>query len=206
MKKTLCFCLAFLLCFMTFAYAAEESSFVDVFGKVEGNDYVNELIGFSFKLEDWHFCTDEEIDAMNTISKATLTEDYAKMVEEAGNVYIMMAIAPDMTNINISLKSLGANAALYKTVGMESIVRSNVDLTASSLKLSGFQNVSVEYVKTLVEDQEYDGMLVKYELQNVAMCSRVIMLICDNYLVSITITGREEDKVIEALQKLHHLK
>ena len=143
---------------------------------------------------------------MNTLTKAILTEDFAKMMDEVGNVYIMMAIAPDRTNINMSLKSLGEYVAMYKTVGMESITINSVDSTESVLKMAGYKNVSVEHVKTPVEDQEYDGMLAKFELQNQAMCSRNIMLICDKYLVTITITGREEDEVNKSFQKLYHLK
>ncbi|MBO4471519.1 MAG: hypothetical protein J5841_07170 [Clostridia bacterium] len=214
MKKVLCLCIAFLLCFMTVGYAAEEATSTDaaeetaddLFGRVEDENYVNELIGFGFKLDGWHFCTDEEIDALNAISKTVLTEDFAKMMEQVDNLYIMMALANDGTNINISLRPLGDYAVLYKAMGMESIAKSSVDSTVSMLKMAGYQDVSVEYIKTPVEDQEYDGLQAKFNLQNQSLCSRIIMLICDKYLVTITMTGRDENKVGESFQKLYHLK
>ena len=212
MKKVLCLCLAFLLCFMTAGYAAEEATTTDtaaesgaeVFGRVE-EDYLNDVIGFGFKLGDWHFCTDEEIDALNTISKAVLTEDYAKMVEQLDTFYIMMAIASDGTNINISLKNLGNTAVLYNAMGMETIVKSSVEATLSMMQMAGYQNVAVEYVKTPIDGQEYDGMKATFELQNRAMCAKMVMLIRDRYLVTFTITGLEEDKVNDAFQRLYHL-
>lgn len=210
MKKVLCLCMAFLLCFMAVSCAAAEAAVdvtaEDVFGKVEGDDYVNDFIGLGFKLDGWHFCTDEEIDAMNSIAKATLTEDYAKYAEQVGNLYVMMAIAPDGTNINISLKNLGEYADLYKMMGMETIAKSSVESTISVLNMSGYQNVSVEYIQTLIEDQAYDGLMAKFELQGQALCSKLVMLICDKYLATVTITGREEAQVNEAFPKLYHLK
>ena len=74
------------------------------------------------------------------------------------------------------------------------------------MKMAGYQDVSVEYAMTSVEDQEYDGFLARYVLQNNALFSRIILLMRDRYLVTITMTGREEDKVNDAFQKLYHLK
>ena len=212
MKKVLCICLAFLFCFMTAGYAAEATTSDDIsgaelFGKEENGNYENAFIGLGFKLEDWHLYTDEEIDAMNNLSKALLTEDYSKMMEQIDVIYVMMAVdSATGTNINIALNNLGGMASIYDVMGMEYIATNNVDPSISMMKASGYQDVAVEYAKTTIDGEEYHGLATSYKLQAFNMKSRLIMFIRDRYLVSVTVTGFTDEAVNECFERLYHLK
>lgn len=233
MKKVLCLCLVFLFCFMAVGYAADEAVTTDagaaigntaaeagdetsttptdvaadLFGRVEDGNYVNEFIGFGFKLDDWHFFTDEEIDMMNTVSKALLTEDYAKIIDQVDMLYIMMASATDgRTNINISLRSLGDYAAVYKVMGMETIAKSGADSSKTMLQTAGYEDVTVEYIEKTVDGEEFSGLTTSYKIQGIQMTSKLLMCIRDQYLVSITVTGLDEDEIDAGFEKLYLIK
>ncbi len=232
MKKVLCLCLVFLFCFMAVGYAADEAATTDagaaigntaaeagdetsttptdvaadLFGRVEDGNYVNEFIGFGFKLEDWHFYTDEEIDAMNNITKKLVTEEYAKMMDQIDMLYVMMAMAPDRTNINISMRNLGEYAPVYEMLGVDTIVESSVDASASSLTTAGCEDVKVEFIKKTVDGEEFSGLMTSYKMLGIQMSSKFIMCIRDRYLVSITVTGLEEDAIDAVFDRLYLIK
>ena len=232
MKKVLSLCLVFLFCFMAVGYAADEAVTadtgaalgntateavsetentpadvaVDLFGGEKDGNYVNEFIGFGFKLDDWHLYTDAEIDMMNTVSKTLVTEDYAKLMDQIEMLYIMMASATDGTNINISLKNLGDYASVYEALGMEMIAQSSVDASLTMLQTAGYEDVSVEYIKKTIDGEEFHGLMTSYKLQGIQMSSKLIMCIRDRYLVSITVTGFNEEEVDAGFEKLYLIK
>ena len=232
MKKVLSLCLVFLFCFMAVGYAADEAvtadtgaalgntateavsetestptdAAVDLFGGEKDGNYVNEFIGFGFKLDDWHLYTDAEIDTMNAVSKTLVTEDYAKMMDQIEMLYIMMASATDGTNINISLKNLGDYASVYEALGMEMIAQSSVDASLTMLQTAGYEDVSVEYIKKTIDGEEFHGLMTSYKLQGIQMSSKLIMCIRDRYLVSITVTGFNEEEVDAGFEKLYLIK
>ena len=232
MKKVLCLCVVFLFCFMAVGYAADEAVTsdagtaigntateavsetentptdvaADLFGGEKDGNYVNEFIGFGFKLDDWHLYTDAEIDMMNTFSKTLVTEEYAKLMDQIDMLYIMMASAADGTNINISLRNLGEYASVYDALGMEMIAQSSIDASLTMLQTAGYEDAKVEYIKKDIDGEEFHGLMTSYKLQGIQMSSKLIMCIRDRYMVSITVTGFDEDTIDAGFEKLYLIK
>ena len=62
MRKTMCVCLALVLCFFVTGYAEEEAT-IDVqklFGKTENGVYENEILGLGFNMDGWCGYNDKE--------------------------------------------------------------------------------------------------------------------------------------------------
>lgn len=211
MKKVICLCLVFLFCFTAVGYAAEETvaaevSVEDLFGKEENGVYENTFLGLGFNGDGWHFNTEEEIEALNNFSKTLLTEEYAEMIDQINSMYLMMAVAPDGSNINITLTNLGDTASVYQLLGMEVVAQNSVDTSKQIFEASGYKNVAVEYAKIAIEDQEYDGMKTSFQMQGMDMLSTLFMFLCDRYMVTVTVTGFTEEAINEGFQRLYHLK
>ena len=128
------------------------------------------------------------------------------MMDQIDMLYVMMAMAPDRTNINISMRNLGEYAPVYEMLGVDTIVESSVDASASSLTTAGCEDVKVEFIKKTVDGEEFSGLLTSYKMLGIQMSSKFIMCIRDRYLVSITVTGLEEDAIDAVFDKLYLIK
>ena len=214
MKKVLCLCIAFLLCFMTVGYAAEEATSTDaaveiqdLFGKEENGVYENEFLGLGFKLGDWHLYSEEELNALNQVTTEVIESNLKQDIGLDDNVTIMMATAPDSkSNINIMLRDMKDYMEAIETMGIDMVISSSLDASKEMYSQVGFENVKMDSAKIRVEKKDYSGVNVYYEAQGVPTYLKQIWLLKDNYMAYITITCLEEDKTDEVVQKLYNLK
>ena len=214
MKKVLCLCIAFLLCFMTVGYAAEEATSTDaaveiqdLFGKEENGVYENEFLGLGFNMEGWRGYNENEELLAAQIGKAVVPDDMSKMLEESGIIPIAEFKAGDGSgNFNINANNLGDTASIINAVGLDYMLDSFKDLYKTELSKLAVENLELETAVTKIGDQEFPGLKASYDMLKIHMFMRQFMFIRGTYLVTVTITTIDEAETEKIAQRFYLLK
>ncbi len=87
-------------------------------GKIEGDVYTNEYLGFTFtKSDSWIYSTDEEIAALMNLGAEALGEKFAEALKNNPTIYDMMAIDTlTGSSVNIGYENLSKTFATNITV------------------------------------------------------------------------------------------
>ena len=230
MKKVLCLIMVFALCFATVGYASEAtptdmktvkknnkkatptdvSEDIDsasIFGKTVNGNYENEFLGLGFKLKDWHLYSEQELAAVNQVSNDLISSKVEQDIGLADNLTIMMASAQDdKASINIVLRNMKEYVDAINMMGVDKVIESSLDTSREMYAQAGFENVKMDSAKINVENKDYAGTSIYYEVQGVPSYLKQIWLVRGEYVAYITITSMNEDTTDEIVKNLYHLK
>ena len=84
-------------------------------GKIDGNVYENEYLGFKFtKPESWVYSTDEEIaEVLNIGAEMILGDNFSEALKNSTSIYDMMVVDPATgTNISIGYENLSKTQSI----------------------------------------------------------------------------------------------
>lgn len=205
MRKTLCVCLVLVLCLFATGYAEEASVNVrELFGTIENGAYENKLLGLGFDVVGWHGYNKQ---AQMKAEEITFSEDLIEELKKTGGVTLLEIKAEDGSgNININVGDYGNVASIMEIIGLADFLQMSEDSYKETYSKIGIENLELEYAKTSIEDQEYDGLRISGDLDGKHMNVRQMMFIRGNYMLTIVVMAPEETMVEDILGRFYCLK
>ena len=205
MRKILCVCLALVLCLFVTGYAEEASVNVcELFGTIENGAYENKLLGLGFDVVGWHGYNKQ---AQMKAEEITFSEDLIEELKKTGGVTLLEIKAEDGSgNININVGDYGNVASIIEIIGLADFLQMSEDSYKETYSKIGIENLELEYAKTSIEDQEYDGLRISGDLDGEHMNVRQMMFIRGNYMLTIVVMAPEETMVEDILGRFYCLK
>ena len=205
MRKTLCVCLVLVLCLFATGYAEEASVNVrELFGTIENGAYENKLLGLGFDVVGWHGYNKQ---AQMKAEEITFSEDLIEELKKTGGVTLLEIKAEDGSgNININVGDYGNVASIIEIIGLADFLQMSEDSYKETYSKIGIENLELEYAKTSIEDQEYDGLRISGDLDGEHMNVRQMMFIRGNYMLTIVVMAPEETMVEDILGRFYCLK
>ena len=209
MRKILCVCLTVVLCLFATGYAEEAAvDTQELFGKVENGAYENKILGLGFNMDGWDGYDEEHKAIAEKIGEVTGATELLEQLNKTGVVTILDVRADDGTGgININVNDMGSSASIIETIGLDTYLPMIVDTMKEMYSQASMKNIEMEYMKTSIGDQEYAGFNGSYDLLNIHIYMRQMMVARDNYLFTITVsTAKEEAMLDEILGRFYCLK
>ena len=205
MRKTLCVCLVLVLCLFATGYAEEASVNVrELFGTIENGAYENKLLGLGFDVVGWHGYNKQ---AQMKAEEITFSEDLIEELKKTDGVTLLEIKAEDGSgNININVGDYGNVASIMEIIGLADFLQMSEDSYKETYSKIGIENLELEYAKTSIEDQEYDGLRISGDLDGEHMNVRQMMFIRGNYMLTIVVMAPEETMVEDILGRFYCLK
>lgn len=167
-------------------------------GKSTLNSYSSDFIGLTVTLpDDWKFYSDEEILAINNITKDYYEEDALALLEQATLIYDMYATnESNGSSITIILEKL--NALQIATLNYKATIEAQFDTLRDTLGNMGYSDIEISYKKIAVDGEEIDGFELSANIYGIEYNSTTIMFRRGNYLVNISVNSFVDGE-IEAL-------
>lgn len=156
-------------------------------GKVEGDIYKNEYLGFEFvKPSTWVYSTDEEIAAMMNIAVDNILGDkYREALENNPTVYDMMVV-DIVTRSNISVVYENLEKTLASNITEEQYI------DALKQQVSGVSGMTVNFSdkleKVKLGDAEFTRCVCNTEAYGVSMTQVYYLQKVDGYMASVIVT------------------
>ncbi len=167
-------------------------------GKIEGDTYVNEYLGFTFtKPASWVFATDEEIAAAANIAVETLLgEDYESLLESVPAVFDMM-VTDTLTNTNINIVCENLTKTFATNITEEQyieVVKQQLTTGMTGMTFS-FPN---EMEKVKLGESEFSKVVYQATVyDNITLTQIYYLCKVDGYMVSVIVTSGGEYSVSE---------
>ena len=195
-------CLVFTACAEPAAVDA-----ADVFGTVEGDTYENTLLGIGCKLEGWHYNNEEEMAALNNMTKGMVGEEVAKLLDQAAPFQAMMAMeGAGARNVNIQLQNMSANQAMIEAVGLKMVAEASVPQFKATLESAGFTEVDVSAGEVTVDGETLNAIVGSYKIQGIQVFFKQPWIFKDGYLGNITVSSAQTDTTDEILGYFYLMK
>ena len=195
-------CLVFTACAEPAAVDA-----ADVFGTVEGDTYENTLLGIGCKLEGWHYNTEEEMAALNNMTKGMVGEEVAKLLDQAAPFQAMMAMEGNgARNVNIQLQNMSANQAMIEAVGLKMVAEASVPQFKATLESAGFTEVDVSAGEVTIDGETLNAIVGSYKIQGIQVFFKQPWIFKDGYLGNITVSSAQTDTTDEILKNFYLMK
>lgn len=205
MRKVLCVCVALVLCLLATGYAEEaEVDVQELFGTIENGAYENKLVGLGLNVVGWRgYNKQDQIPA----EQIAFSEDLIEELKKTGGVTLLEIKTEDGSgNININVIDLGNVANIIEIIGLDAFLQMSEDSYKETYSKIGIKNLELEYAKTSIEDQEFDGLRISGELDGDHMDVRQMMFIRGNYMLTIVVMAPEEAMVEDILGRFYCLK
>ena len=171
-----------------------------LFGEVKDATYENAFLGLSCTMEGWHYYTDEEIEKINQMTKETLSEEIAELMNR--NIAIMMAQSPDSTqNVNIQISNVKDYVDVYNTLGLQYVAENSLTSFKGVLDAAGYTDIQLEVGELTIGDQTFTCVNGEYKLQGRQLYFKQLWDLRDTYLVTVTATSVLEDTTDEIFSK-----
>ena len=100
----------------------------------------------------------------------------------------------------------GNVASIIEIIGLADFLQMSEDSYKETYSKIGIENLELEYAKTSIEDQEYDGLRISGDLDGEHMNVRQMMFIRGNYMLTIVVMAPEETMVEDVLGRFYCLK
>lgn len=173
-------------------------------GQVSGLTYENPFIGIGCKLNnEWSFYDDAQIREMNNATADLAGEAYQEAMKNATVVYDMYAVHEGgINNIIVNLEKV--NALQLATADLAAVFESQMPTIKVSLENMGYTNVTFELAKITIGGKAFDGMYTTSDLGEYRMYQATIMIKCDGYLSSVSITTFDKAE-LDSLLKCFYL-
>ena len=171
-------------------------------GKIEGDVYTNEFLGFEFtKPESWVYSTDEEIAALVNLSVDTILGDNFKdALENNPSVYDMMVTdLVTRSNINVGYENLA------KTFSTNITIKQYVDMVKKQLSnVEGMTTTFSDNMESVkLGEAEFTKVVCNTTASGVSMTQVYYLQKVDEYMcfVIVTIPSGYNVEEIEAMFK-----
>ena len=199
MKLTAIVLVILSMCMMMSAQA-ETVTADTLFGEVKDATYENTFLGLSCTMEGWHYYTDEEIEQVNQMTKAALSDELAELLNR--NIAIMMAQSPDsMQNVNIQIQNVKDYADIYNMLGLQYVAENSLTGFEGTLNSAGFTDIQLEVGELSIGDHTFTCVRGEYKLLDRQLYFKQLWDLRDIYLVTVTATAIQEDTTDEIFSK-----
>lgn len=198
MKKSviliiLALCLAVTAC-------AETPAAGTVLGEVKDGVYENEYFGVVLNLEGWHYYTEEEIATINQLTKELGDENLQKLMEEGMQATLMIANDPgNSLNVNFAALNLKDNIAVFRTVGMDTVLQASIPTYQQQLEQTGATDLQLRVDHVSVGEETVTCLAGDYKLLGSHLYMKQLWLLRGDYVVMLTITGSDEAAIDSVL-------
>lgn len=154
----------------------------------EGKVWENEMMGLGFRAEeDWYFASDDELIEMAGYT-SDFVDEYTDIVSVAETFFDMAASDSDSRdNVNVTMEFLGDLQMDESDV--YDYLDSQIELLREAYGKMNYEKMNFEHIIVVVDDTEFEGLLVEAEISDIAMEQIVFATIADNYLCSAAITA-----------------
>ena len=156
-------------------------------GKIEGDVYTNELLGFEFtKPESWDYSNDKEIaDMLNIAADSLLNDNLKDTLEKNPGIYDMMVV-DSVTNTNINVMYENLRKTLSKNIGEEKYFELVKKQLAEVTLMTYTFPEELETVN--LGDTEFTKCICKATVNGVTMTQIYYLHNLDGYMTSIIVT------------------
>ena len=187
MKKWLSLSLAVLMLFLMVACDMGGSKVELTRGKIEGDVYKNEVLGFQFtKPASWVYSTDEEIaELVNLSADKILGDNFKDAIKNNVSVYDMMVVdSISRSNINIGYENLG------KSFSKNITVKQYIDALKNQLSQVSGMSVTFpdSYETAKLGDTEFTKVVCDVKSQGVSMTQVYYLQKVGSYMSFVIVT------------------
>lgn len=160
-------------------------------GIIQGNAYVNILMGFGCTLEDgWTFASREEIAEMSGITVDILDQAELSNAIDEGMYDMVAASADNMANVNVVIQSTGLLGAAVQEKDVVDQVLGQVEQLLGSI---GYSDVKAEARTIDFIDGEHAGIYTTATINSIDFYQRQVAYKTKTHIASITVTCYGED-------------
>lgn len=180
--------------------SAEEQAVYDlIFGRMDGENYINEMLGLGFEIDDdWTgYSLEQNLANNGFVADGTLVEQIAA----APMVMILNCTDPeDGSSVNINAEDLPA-----EMTGDE-YLSSQLEATKAALEQMGLANVDVALDTVTFAGSEHSCMQVSCEIQGLPFYETIIAYeLPENSIAAITVSAFEKDEVADIIEEFYAL-
>lgn len=155
-------------------------------GKISGNVYKNDYLGFEFtKPSSWTYSTDEEIaESINLGAETLLGDNFKEALENNPSIYDMMVVdGATGTNVGVGYENLA------KTSGKSMTEKQYAEAVKDQLsKLSSISYTFEDYENVKLGDTEFLRLTVNAVMSGVSMKQLYYLHKIDGYMAFVIIT------------------
>lgn len=213
MKKFLICLLAFVMIFAMFGCSKDDDKGGSTpkdeefaLGEVKGNKYESDFIGLGFTLpEGWSFYTDEEIAELNNYVGDMADQNYLDLMKNATLVYDMMAASSSGTDNIMVVLEKKPNAVL-KNLNLKQSLEASFNAFKSSFESMGYKNITHEITTVKIDGKTFDVMNIFGSVYGVKLQQSCILMKCNGYLATVTVTSVDEAGTAPLLENIYLLK
>lgn len=160
-------------------------------GIIQGNAYVNILMGFGCILGDgWTFASREEIAEMSGITIDILDQAELSNAIDEGMYDMVAASADSMANVNVVIQSTGLLGAAVQEKDVVDQVLGQVEQLLGSI---GYSDVKAEARTIDFIDGEHAGIYTTATINSIDFYQRQVAYKTKTHIASITVTCYGED-------------
>lgn len=158
---------------------------------VEGNTWKNTFLGLGFTASDsWSFKSDKELMILNGLNDATDFDEFVEASEKIKTVCDLYA--SDATGLNnVTLSTTKMTADDYKALSISKYLEDGIIQRA--LVNSGYENVTGEYKKVNIGNQEVDALDISAEINGNVVYQTYVVFKNEGYLAELAITSSPEN-------------
>lgn len=166
-----------------------------VHGKVDGNIYTSEFLGFKAEIADgWTITTDEELATWNGAADMS-DENLNEVLDVNGLAYEMMALSGDVANVNITVQNLDVTSG-----GDVLSIEEYIDLSVSSIvdlytKVMGIYDIEAEKSTANFLGKEMVCLSTKFTNHGVEAVQKAFPIIKGRYMATVTFTAANDDEM-----------
>lgn len=183
----------------------EEVPVYDVVGLNQGLVYENEYFGIGCALgDDWNLYSQEEVEEINKQTATLLSDDYAKLLENAASITDMYAMNVNgVDTMNVGIQKLSKLEALAVTE--QANLEAAVPMIKEAFAQMGLTDMTTEIHTTTIAGVEhpvlwFGGMMGEYPVYEQLFCIKN-----GSYLASITVCSWLEDDTDDYLALFYEL-
>lgn len=170
------------------------------FGEINGNVYESEFIGIGVELdESWTFSSREEILEMNGFVLDQIDEDLAEELENASIIHDMVANSP-MRNININLEKASSSNA-----DVDAMYDATLPYLEELYESMGAENIDYRITEIEFGGKTQKAIVGSVTVYGIGMSQASVVVPCNGYYASISITAANESEVEELIGRFYWL-
>lgn len=162
-------------------------------GNTDGLVYENKFIGIGCTLNsDWSFYTDEQIKQINNITNDLAGDAYVEAMKDANLIYDMFATSGDqLNNMNVILEKV--NPLALAALDIEENLKNAFQSSKGALENMGYGNISYQIDEITVAGKNHKSLYITAEISGIKMYQKTIIIKCNGYLASVSITCLQTD-------------